>query len=334
MRLLKYLILLLLTGGLCQQVQAWGCEGHRIVALIALAHLTPDVARQVDDLLRQNPVDPAVKRFCGPSAEPMADASTWADDIRDAQPLTFPYHFIDIPLGARQGLFNVEKVCPAASGCLLTALVLYTRAVKEEHDPARRADALRFLIHFVGDAHQPLHDADDGDRGGNCIPVTYLSREPRRKNYKDTFTGDYSPNLHSVWDTSIIRSMLESKAMMPKDFAGYLDSRNGRRSAKWIKATPIEWVWEGHALAEKVAYGDLPVKPPLEDVQKMPDCLANNNVSARRLELHEEIKAPYEAKAEVVVQEQLEKAGVRLAALLNNSLGTPVKKKKKRWWQQ
>ena len=334
MRLMKSwlcLSILLVTGGLCQQAQAWGCEGHRIVALIAMAHLTPDVARQIDDLLQQNPVDPALKRFCGPSEEPMVDASTWADDIRDGQPLTYPYHFIDIPLDAKKESFNIEKVCPAASGCLLTALAMYTKALKEDHDPARRADALRFLIHFVGDAHQPLHDSDDGDRGGNCVPVTYLTREPRRKDSKGVFTGDYAPNLHSVWDTLIIRSMLESKAMKLKDFAGYVDSQNARRSAKWTKAAPTEWVWEGHALAEKVAYGDLPAMPPMEDVQKMPDCQANNNVSARRLELHEEIKAPYEAKAEVVIQEQLEKAGVRLAALLNNSLGKPERKKK--WWQ-
>ena len=332
MRLLKGFLFLLLTGGLCQQAQAWGCEGHRIVAFIAMAHLTPDVARQIDELLRQNPIDPALKRFCGPSADPMADASTWADDIRDGQPLTFPYHFIDIPLGVTPGSYNLEKACPAVTGCLLTALAMYTQQLKQDHDPAHRADALRFLIHFVGDAHQPLHDSDDGDRGGNCVPVTYLAREPRRKDAKGIFTGDYSPNLHSVWDTSILRSMLESKAMKPRDFARYLDSHHGRRAAQWSKTSPAGWVWEGHGLAEKVAYGNLPVKPPLEDVQKMPDCLANNNVSARRLELHEEIKATYQAQAEVVVEDQLEKAGVRLAALLNNSLATPSPKKK--WWQR
>ncbi len=316
-------VAILLVAGLQSRAAAWGCEGHRIVALIAMAHLTPDVARQVDDLLRQNVIDPELKRFCGPSAEPMVDASTWADDIRDAQPVTFPYHFIDLPLRAKKGSYPVARACP--KGCLLSAIDMFTRTLQQDQDAAHRAEALRFLIHLVGDAHQPLHDSDDGDRGGNCVPITYLGREPRRSNFKGVFTGNYSPNLHSAWDTLIIRSMLENKPRTLKEFAEYLDFSNAKRAKKWAKGAPVQWVWEGQGLAKKVAYGTLPVRPPVEDVQDMADCEGNNHVSARRLELHEEIKTPYEAKAEVVIEEQLEKAGLRLAALLNHTLGTGAK---------
>jgi hypothetical protein len=80
----------------------WGCEGHQIIALIARAHLTPEASAAVDSLLRNNPIDPALNRYCKDRpADLLADSSTWADDTRIMEK-TGPWHYIDIPLAFRQ----------------------------------------------------------------------------------------------------------------------------------------------------------------------------------------------------------------------------------------
>src|SRR5277367_4546306 len=80
----------------------WGCEGHQMIALIARAHLTPEASAAVDNLLRNNPIDDAVKRFCKDRpADLMADSSTWADDVRTTEK-TGPWHYVDIPLAFHQ----------------------------------------------------------------------------------------------------------------------------------------------------------------------------------------------------------------------------------------
>src|SRR5438874_11589879 len=80
---------------------AWGCEGHEIVALIALKHLQPQVATEVNAILNASPVSATLKHYCRTSGLPaIAEVASWADDIRSDQPETAPYHFVDIPLTA------------------------------------------------------------------------------------------------------------------------------------------------------------------------------------------------------------------------------------------
>ncbi len=78
---------------------AWGCKGHETVALIAEKHLSPEAKEFVLALLKENPIDPQFKRYCGSAVnDPMGDASTWADDIRNERH-NGPWHYIDIPRG-------------------------------------------------------------------------------------------------------------------------------------------------------------------------------------------------------------------------------------------
>src|SRR3954451_19346907 len=80
------------------QAQAWGCEGHQIVALIALKHLQPQVASHVNAILAASPVSLTLRHFCRTSGlPPMAEIASWADDLRSEQPETGPYHFVNIP---------------------------------------------------------------------------------------------------------------------------------------------------------------------------------------------------------------------------------------------
>src|SRR5262249_20340476 len=142
----------------------WGCEGHQTVALLAKKHLQPAALKKVDDLLGTKPIDPKLPRFCGQTSDVMADVATWADDIRGKRPETAGWHFADIPLSASDN--DPSKFCPS-SGCVVTAVQNSLGILRSGGSNIReQAEALMFLIHFVGDAHQPLHAATNGDRGG------------------------------------------------------------------------------------------------------------------------------------------------------------------------
>ena len=154
---------LLLALAMCPSARAWGCEGHEIIAYVAEAHLTPRARATALKILAASPIDRSLSRYCQPrSSNPFADASTWADDFRSQHPETAPWHFIDIPRGARKG--PLAPYCPPATGCVVSALAAQLRILKNpESSAAARADALRFIIHFVGDIHQPLHYTINND---------------------------------------------------------------------------------------------------------------------------------------------------------------------------
>jgi hypothetical protein len=282
--------------------RAWGCQGHQAVAYIAEAHLNPRARATALKILAASPIDPSLPRYCQPRAsDPFADASTWADDIRQVRPKTGPWHFIDIPRGAHRGSLALES---------------QIRVLKDPRASAKdRADALRFVIHFVGDMHQPLHDVTNDDLGGNCVPVEFFGRQPRETNPK---YESFSPNLHEIWDTGIIDHFDrgESSQQLARD----LDRKFRTRIAVWEKH-PINfpaWAWEGHALADSVAYGRLPRAIPVAQPRPVSSCAGDHHVSERMLDYHEDLGAAYEAAAAPMVQLQLAKAGARLAAVLNS----------------
>jgi hypothetical protein len=298
------------------QAHAWGCEGHEIVALIAMKQLQPQVASQVNAILAASPVSSTLRRFCRSSGlPPIADVSTWADDVRSEQPETAPYHFIDIPLTATRDKYDVTQVCQQA--CVVDVIGKFTQQLKTSTDPKVRADALRFLIHFVGDIHQPLHDESNGDRGGNCVPVEYGGEAPRKTNPD---REDYFPNLHAVWDTDILEGMLASHDMTLEQFADFLAERYRPRLLRWSSGQPIDWAWEGHDAAV-FAYRALPANVPHDANVQVNSCADNNHIGARMAELHIALGQRYDNVSRPIVEEQLTKAGVRLATLLNSTLG-------------
>jgi hypothetical protein len=294
--------------------RAWGCEGHQVVALIAERNLTPHALASAKQILREGPIDPSLNRYCkqGPS-DPLADASTWADDIRALRPETGPWHYIDIPLGSARG--EIAKFCPLPESCV-TAVITAQWAVLRSPgmDPQKTADALRFLIHFVGDLHQPLHAATSNDQGGNCVPVAFFDALPQLRNQE---TESYVPNLHGVWDTNILARMTKGKTA--DQVASELDQSFRSRITRWKtgSADVDRWAWESYQLAERKVYGKLPVRIPHESPQSVKSCAADNHVSARMLKLNERLEQPYQDLAAPVVKEQIAKAGARLALLLN-----------------
>jgi hypothetical protein len=291
---------------------AWGCKGHQTVALIAEKHLTPEAKQFVVKLLTENPVDPKLNRYCGgASRDAMADSSTWADDVRGERK-NGPWHYIDIPRGSQRG--PLEQYC-GQEGCVTRAISEQLAILKDpKADGARRAEALRYIIHFVGDLHQPLHTTTNADEGGNCVPVKYLRRSAHEHNHS------FSPNLHSLWDTAIPER--DAEGADAAEYAETLDAQLAADIEGWQKAGihVDEWVWEGYDFGESVVYGALIPKIAIEPNVPVHSCSDDNNIGERLLRQNIMAGEAYQEKAATVVEKRITEGGVRLAMILNEAL--------------
>jgi hypothetical protein len=296
---------------------AWGCQGHEIVAMIAEMHLNPHALAEVNKLLTDFPRDPALNKYCKETGlSPMADAAPWADDYRSVHPETEGWHFIDIAGDATQK--DIASYCPEKNGCLPKALQAQWDILRAPGSTSeQRAQALRFVIHFLGDIHQPLHDTGNNDQGGNCVPVEFFGTEPQLRNPQ---RESYSPNLHGTWDSGILGHMMGDKTV--QQFAAEINSAQASQINGWMASgtnvDPWNWAWEGHEVALNVAYGKLPHPIPVEKAVEMTSCADDNHVSTRMLALHEDLEQPYQDATSPVVQQQIAKAAARLAGMLND----------------
>ena len=197
----------------------WYDLGHRVVADIAEQRLTPEAARAVRDIL---------------GGQRMADASTWADNIKQYRHDADALHYVNIPLAATA--YDPARDCP--DGKCVIAAIASDRAVLA--NPAAsmldRAEALRFLIHFIGDLHQPLHVADYNDRGGNQR-VVWLE-------------GD-SMNLHRVWDGELLNRYGLTEETYLAQLRQEMDTID---LAALERGTVVDWAMEGHRAAAEHAY--------------------------------------------------------------------------------
>jgi hypothetical protein len=203
--------------------QAWGPQGHEIVAAIAMAELTPAARSQVTRLLG------------GPAM--MVHDSNWADEIRDQRRNTGRWHYVDIPLEAPG--YDPRRDC-RGEDCVVAQLENDVRVLSNPRQSnAVRAEALRFLIHFVADVHQPLHAEDHDDRGGNQVRV---------------MIGRYRANLHRVWDSEVIDALGSD----PGSEANAIERSITQAQRKaWASGSPAGWANEAHTIARDQIY------PPL-----------------------------------------------------------------------
>jgi hypothetical protein len=199
---------------------AWGKTGHRVVAAIADRHLTPAARR-------------AVRRTLG--VESLAEASNWPDFMR-SDPAPFwqdestPWHYVTVPTGK-----TYAEVGAPPEGDAMTALIRYSKLVRDRRAPlAERQLALRFIVHIVGDLHQPLHVGRPGDRGGNDVKVTWFG-EPT--------------NLHSVWDTKLV----DEQQLSYSEMTAWLDARiTPGMVRRWSVVDANVWIAESAALRERI----------------------------------------------------------------------------------
>ncbi|MES1257751.1 MAG: S1/P1 nuclease [Acidobacteriota bacterium] len=305
---------------LCGTAFGWGCEGHQMIGLIARAHLTPRVSAAVDRLLNENPLDPAQKRYCQDRpADPMADGAAWADDTKSVDK-TFTWHFVDIPLAVHQSDVrnsDVSRWCEAIGpslngkdrpGCITTAIDYEWEILRDkERTGPERAKALRYVIHFLGDLSQPLHDSDNHDQGGNCTRLGFFGQEKLE-------------NLHAIWDEKIIGRDMGIRRTTQSEYAAGLDREFAKHWREWGKAkTDVKaWAWEGHDIAARVTYGKLkPRLPEADPALGQADRAACNAGRTLVQAMHISVGEEYFDETLPVIRQQLAKAGYRLAGLLN-----------------
>jgi hypothetical protein len=289
----------------------WGCEGHEVVAYFANQHLSAAAKAGVEGLIGKPTSVIKVSRFCSVQGLiPIANVSSWADDIRGSRKNTAGWHFLDIPRGTPPST-DVTQFCPQ-EGCVTKAITEQLAILKDPHQPSQaRAEALMFIIHFVGDVHQPLHCTTNDDRGGNCVPVDFFGTHTRL----DTGSthGDWKPNLHGVWDTNILVKAMGGSG--PEVYANSLGTQFASKIAGWQTGTPSDWAMESHQAADGIVYAKLPVALPTEagDVARCDE----NHISDHWRGFGEHLAEPYYDAVRPLVDEQLAKAGARLAMVLN-----------------
>jgi S1/P1 Nuclease len=196
---------------------SWGYEGHQTIALIAESHLTPKAKAAVQILLRD---------------QKMTDVASWADDVRNEPEwrYTAPWHFVNVADGLDEvGFKNAVK--QQSNPNLYTAIL---KCEKDLEDPAltlsQKTIALKFLIHFVGDAHQPMHISREIDRGGNTIQLQFDGK---------------GTNLHALWDFKL----LDHQALTDEQIAAQVDKLAPPDISRLQNAGPLDWMYESYQLS-------------------------------------------------------------------------------------
>lgn len=166
---------------------AWGALGHRLIASLAWDDLTPQTRRQIDDLL------------AGEAVPTLAGIASWADDLRENDPglgrKSARWHYVN--LGEHDCVYRMPRDCPGGD-CVVEAIRTQAAILADRGKPrAERLQALKFVVHFVGDAHQPLHAGYGHDKGGNDVQIHWNG------------TGT---NLHSLWDRRMLTSTGRNEA--------------------------------------------------------------------------------------------------------------------------
>jgi len=309
----------LCVSGWSADAVAWGCEGHRAVVMIAERLVPAAKLAAARALLAASPVDPNLRVGCPPVPDdPVAEAATWADDYRSDHLETFNWHFTNLPRVWKSATANPAAAC-AAGSCAIEAIVAQFQLLTHSADTAVKANALRFILHFVGDLHQPLHSTSNGDRGGNCVPVTFFGQAPQQNPNSD----DYSPNLHGIWDSSMIRRMMTDQALA--DAQALSDHIVAKKplpasvvASAPTKARVTSWARQAHEVGRTVAYGKLPVAVGMEPATAiiLSSCQDNHDIVHRMLALNESIGNAYLAAGEPAIAGQLRLAGVHLASVL------------------
>jgi hypothetical protein len=296
-QLLKHgMLAAILSLALPLSAQAWGPEGHEIVSEIALFHLTPAARAAVDDVL-------------GAYKLSHYDVASWPDAIRGSKeyaelyPQNGRWHFIEFDAGLWYDE-HFELRPPEDGHDIVTQIRRWHGELKSGPlKGERRLDALRFLVHFVGDVHQPLHCAFRyGDMGGNMLPVN--SFMGRNYSFGPEDTLDDTPNLHSTWDEYLVHELVAGRTT--RDVVRSLqDDITADDIRRWMHDDVLQWAVDSYWIARKKAYR-------MSNGDRFPYKWARPGMDLTR-ENYNEAQVP-------VVAEQLQKAGVRLAFMLNTAL--------------
>jgi hypothetical protein len=271
---------------------SWWELGHQTVARIAAAHLTAAARTRVARILDVPNTPTAV-------ADALARASTWADETKN-ETHTGDWHYIDLALQDKRS--DIPARCPHEN-CAPARVLMFAEQLRSGHADTRwsELDALRYVVHLVGDEHQPLHDVSDADLGGNCERL-------------DPPIGQ-AKNLHAFWDGQLPADLGGDQASLTLALDAEIAKLSPRQQAHISAGNADDWAWEGHKLAQKVIYARLRI--PLEPVVFPPNC---SEAPESIRDFHPAMGSSYVNNMKPIVRLQLERAGLRLAKLLNDSL--------------
>lgn len=230
----KIIALLLLATFIPTQLSAWGAKGHAIVADIAQSRLTPAAQKNLQLLLGN---------------DSLASIASWADLIRKERDESYDWHFVDIPKDAAG--FSQERDCFRPQdkhkdaltdhhNCVVDRIVMFQKVLADENaSRSDRLEALKWIVHFVGDLHQPLHAIDEA-RGGNDIKMPVFG-SPK--------CGDYDCNLHWTWDELLI----QHTGLSQEDYVHRLNILIGQKHLeREAGGTAVDWANESHLQARHI----------------------------------------------------------------------------------
>lgn len=253
----KYL-LLSFAGIILLALVSWGYVGHQVIARVAENHLSVQTKAAVHELL---------------GSESIVEVASWADEVRD-QPeykSTASWHFLNLPLGLNYASF--EKAVKGQSNPNVYSAILAQEKTLQGNNGSREQKiiALKFLVHLIGDAHQPMHISRAEDKGGNTIQVQYEGK---------------GTNLHSLWDSRLIGK----EGLGYSELATKIDQPSAAVMWEAANTDPVQWAWESYQISSKLY-------PEIEKSNKLDRDYYEGHIGT--------------------VNERLELAGLRLAAVLN-----------------
>jgi hypothetical protein len=245
---------------LCIVFVSWGQLGHKTIAVIAERHLNVKAKQSLQKLL------PNVS---------LSDIANWADEVRRSSEYrsTGPWHYINLPVGLQKNEF-VKLVTSMSEPNVYRALIdeeqklSSTSASRDE-----KIEALKFIVHFTGDVHQPMHVSRAEDQGGNKIQVNYDNK---------------GTNLHALWDSRLI----EHEGLSEQELANNIDKATTQQIAQWQRDPLIDWMWESYQISSTL----------YNEVDAMPKKIITDQYYQSHLP---------------IIEQRLEKAGIRLAGVLN-----------------
>jgi S1/P1 Nuclease len=274
-----FLLAMAIVTWLPQRTLGWGNRGHQVIARIAMARLSTSARQAISELLEPG--------------ETLESVSTWADQIKTERPETKTWHVVSIPLSDTR--YVRAKGCGRNEVCIIEAIAEQMKVLKDSSkDSYQRAQALKFLVHLIGDLHQPFHvttNTKPEDLGANRVRVTSLSGR--------------STNLHDVWDTDLVETGLKRSARSVGDYATQLTKgstsagQTNRGGFTSTAGSVTDWALEAHRLAWGGYYDS--------NGQFMWDQTRVSTLDQR-----------YYDKNVPVVEGQLTRAGARLAKILND----------------
>jgi hypothetical protein len=283
-RTITAVLAVLVVLGSWHGLGAWGGQGHRLVGLLAANHLSAAATANVKWLL---------------DGQSLADVASWADgQVTDWQQ-TAPWHYLNIPPDASG--YDRDRDCPRQPGvaagaradqwrdCAVDRITYMEQRVADAKlDRADRATALKYLVHFIGDLHQPFHALGVG-RGGNDVIVSVFGNSNCGN---DPARPPLPCNLHSVWDSRLIAR----RDTADPAYVAALEALIKQKG--WFQqpvGTPKDWAEQSWALGKAA--------------------LVKNDTN---------IDEAYYKKHITVIDERLALAGVRLSAVINRALATPI----------